>query len=239
MVNGIEKIIRLLVLPKRNYCIALKRSANAKRGPSYSDKAVAMRCVRADMTSMTLRVHYLNDGRATVAFTLRKREYFIPVALLLRVRSLDGAHTVLLGYWPLRYGEVVSESCRGSSELGEGVESERGMWTSLLHSAAPPRDARVSALLGVPRNSPPVCLDATSCRLEQSLSLSRRLCLLGGVSFTGAGGDDGPGDVRPHRGGVGRGGAHNRRGPHVGGGVENRKCPRNTLNTLLCACELS
>jgi hypothetical protein len=145
VVNGIEKIIRLLVLPKRNYCIALKRSANAKRGPSYSDKAVAMRCVRADMTSMTLRVHYLNDGRATVAFTLRKREYFIPVALLLRVRSLDGAHTVLLGYWPLRYGEVVSESGRGSSELGEGVESERGMWTSLLHSAAPPRDARVSA----------------------------------------------------------------------------------------------
>jgi DNA-directed RNA polymerase I subunit RPA2 len=55
-------------------------------GPSYSDKAVAMRCVRPDMTSMTIRVHYLNDGRATVAFTLRKREYFIPVALLLRVR---------------------------------------------------------------------------------------------------------------------------------------------------------
>lgn len=30
--NGIEKIIRLLVLPKRNYVIALRRSANAKRG---------------------------------------------------------------------------------------------------------------------------------------------------------------------------------------------------------------
>jgi DNA-directed RNA polymerase I subunit RPA2 len=36
VINGIEKIIRLLVLPKRNYCIALKRSANAKRGASRS-----------------------------------------------------------------------------------------------------------------------------------------------------------------------------------------------------------
>ena len=51
-----------------------------------------MRCVRPDMTSMTMRVHYLNDGRATVAFTLRKREYFIPVALLLRVRPCLPPH---------------------------------------------------------------------------------------------------------------------------------------------------
>ena len=83
--NGNEKIVRLLVLAKRNYVIALKRSANAKRGPSYSNLAVAIRCVERDLTSITVRLHYLNDGRANIAFSLRKREYFIPAALLLKV----------------------------------------------------------------------------------------------------------------------------------------------------------
>eukprot|EP00959_Pyramimonas_sp_CCMP1952_P088031 1841973-Pyramimonas_sp.AAC.1 len=82
--NGIERVVRLLILPKKNYCMALRRSANSKRGPSYSTLAASMRCVRSDTTSVTVRLHYLTDGRANLAFSLRKREYFIPAALLLK-----------------------------------------------------------------------------------------------------------------------------------------------------------
>lgn len=34
---------------------------------------------------MTTRVHYLVDGNANVAFTLRRQEFFIPVGIVLKV----------------------------------------------------------------------------------------------------------------------------------------------------------
>ncbi|KAK3259971.1 DNA-directed RNA polymerase I subunit RPA2, partial [Cymbomonas tetramitiformis] len=89
--NGIERVVRLLILPKRHYCQAVRRTANTKRGPSYSQLAAFMRCTRRDQSSITVRLHYLTDGRANLAFSLRKREYFIPAALLLKafVESSD------------------------------------------------------------------------------------------------------------------------------------------------------
>ncbi|KAK3239526.1 hypothetical protein CYMTET_50556 [Cymbomonas tetramitiformis] len=84
--NGIERVVRILILTKRHYCMAVRRTANTKRGPSYSTLAAFMRCTRRDQSSITVRLHYLTDGRANLAFSLRKREYFIPAALLLKVR---------------------------------------------------------------------------------------------------------------------------------------------------------
>lgn len=34
---------------------------------------------------MTTRVHYLVDGNANVAFTLRRQEFFIPIGIVLKV----------------------------------------------------------------------------------------------------------------------------------------------------------
>eukprot|EP00854_Cymbomonas_tetramitiformis_P012349 gene12349-14586_t len=82
--NGIERVVRILILTKRHYCMAVRRTANTKRGPSYSTLAAFMRCTRRDQSSITVRLHYLTDGRANLAFSLRKREYFIPAALLLK-----------------------------------------------------------------------------------------------------------------------------------------------------------
>jgi hypothetical protein len=36
---------------------------------------------------MTTRVHYLVDGNANVAFTLRRQEFFIPIGIVLKVNS--------------------------------------------------------------------------------------------------------------------------------------------------------
>ena len=45
--NGIERIIRLLILQRRHYIMALRRSAYQKRGSNYTDSATLIRCVVA------------------------------------------------------------------------------------------------------------------------------------------------------------------------------------------------
>jgi hypothetical protein len=82
--NGIERIIRMLQIPKRNYPMAVTRSAYSNRGPLYSNKGVIMRCVRPDQSGVTLTLHYLVDGSATVRFAVRRQEFFLPVVMLLK-----------------------------------------------------------------------------------------------------------------------------------------------------------
>jgi DNA-directed RNA polymerase I subunit RPA2 len=82
--NGIERIIRMLQIPKRNYPMAVTRSAYTNRGPLYSNKGIIMRCVRPDQSGITLTLHYLEDGSATVRFAVRRQEFFLPVVMLLK-----------------------------------------------------------------------------------------------------------------------------------------------------------
>ncbi|KAL4423560.1 hypothetical protein ABPG77_004600, partial [Micractinium sp. CCAP 211/92] len=82
--NGIERIIRMLVQNRRHYIMALRRGAYHKRGPAFTEMATLIRCVRPDESSMTTRCHYLVDGSAVFAITIRRAEYFIPAGILLK-----------------------------------------------------------------------------------------------------------------------------------------------------------
>lgn len=82
--NGIERIIRMLVQNRRHYVFALRRGAYHKRGPSFTEMATLVRCVRPDESSLTSRCHYLVDGTAVFAITLRRAEYFVPAGILLK-----------------------------------------------------------------------------------------------------------------------------------------------------------
>eukprot|EP00201_Polytomella_parva_P019467 CAMPEP_0175041304 /NCGR_PEP_ID=MMETSP0052_2-20121109/1831_1 /TAXON_ID=51329 ORGANISM="Polytomella parva, Strain SAG 63-3" /NCGR_SAMPLE_ID=MMETSP0052_2 /ASSEMBLY_ACC=CAM_ASM_000194 /LENGTH=1341 /DNA_ID=CAMNT_0016303785 /DNA_START=27 /DNA_END=4052 /DNA_ORIENTATION=+ len=82
--NGIERIIRCLVVQRRHYIMALRRGAYHKRGANYTDAATLIRCVRPDESSATVRCHYLTDGTVNFAFTMRRAEYFIPAGVLLK-----------------------------------------------------------------------------------------------------------------------------------------------------------
>lgn len=84
IINGIERVIRLLQVPRRNYATAIERSSFKNRGPLYSDKGVSMRCCRKDQTSVTITVHYLSNGGATLKFVLRKQEFLLPVILVVK-----------------------------------------------------------------------------------------------------------------------------------------------------------
>lgn len=84
IINGNERLIRYLIVPRRNHVIALNRPSFTNRGPSYTGHAVQIRCVRKDQTSATNTLHYLSNGSAMLRFTWRKQEYVIPVMLILK-----------------------------------------------------------------------------------------------------------------------------------------------------------
>lgn len=84
IVNGNEKIIRLLLMNRRNFPLAIDRPSFANRGPTYTSKGIILRSVRPDETSQTNTLHYLNDGNITFRFSWRKSEYLVPAMMILK-----------------------------------------------------------------------------------------------------------------------------------------------------------
>ena len=84
MLNGLEKIIRMLVLNKRNYPLGFIRNTYINRGPNFTAYACQIKSVREDLTSQSLTLHYVSDGNIFARIMLRKQEFLIPVIILLR-----------------------------------------------------------------------------------------------------------------------------------------------------------
>ncbi|CAD8211554.1 unnamed protein product [Paramecium pentaurelia] len=84
IINGNEKIIRMLIIQKRNYPIAFKRPGYKNKGFNFSPYAVQMKCVRSDQYARTITLHYLMDGNVYLRIILKKKELQMPVIILLR-----------------------------------------------------------------------------------------------------------------------------------------------------------
>lgn len=84
IVNGNEKVIRMLIYPRPNHPVAVTRQSWSKKGPHYSKYGVSIRCMRDDSTTQSLTLHYLHNGDVTLRFIFRKQEFFIPAVLLLK-----------------------------------------------------------------------------------------------------------------------------------------------------------
>ena len=84
IINGNERLIRMLIMTKRNYPIAFQRPTFINRGRLFSTYATMMRCVREDMFAQTITVHYLNDGNCMLKFIYQKQEFLIPCYIILK-----------------------------------------------------------------------------------------------------------------------------------------------------------
>lgn len=84
VINGNEKIVRMLILPRRNQVMALVRPSFTKRGNGYTEFGCSIRCVRPDQTSHSLVLHYRTNGTCTVGFSHRKQQYLVPAVVALR-----------------------------------------------------------------------------------------------------------------------------------------------------------
>ena len=82
--NGIEKMIRMLIVARRNYPMAIIRGSFVRRGPAYSKFGMQIRCVRPDQTSHSNFLHYLNDGNINFRFSWRKNEFLVPIVMILK-----------------------------------------------------------------------------------------------------------------------------------------------------------
>ncbi|KAJ8929567.1 hypothetical protein NQ314_017731 [Rhamnusium bicolor] len=51
IIKGNEKIVRMLLMTRRNYPIAIKRSSWKQRGSLFSDCGISIRCVKNDQTA--------------------------------------------------------------------------------------------------------------------------------------------------------------------------------------------
>eukprot|EP00055_Hartaetosiga_balthica_P012485 m.60738 g.60738 ORF g.60738 m.60738 type:complete len:1133 (+) comp7962_c0_seq1:98-3496(+) len=84
IVNGNEKMLRMLLMTRRNHPICTIRPTYMNRGRGYTPYGIQMRCVRPDQTSHRLVLHYKSDGRCVLGFSHRKRQYLVPAIYLLR-----------------------------------------------------------------------------------------------------------------------------------------------------------
>lgn len=84
VLNGLERVLRLIIMAKRNYPMSIARSSFREKREGYSDKAVTIRCVREDQTALTVKLHYLNNGSARLGFWIQGREFMLPVGIVLK-----------------------------------------------------------------------------------------------------------------------------------------------------------
>lgn len=56
VIKGHEKLVRMLLMTRRNYPIAIKRSGWKQRGSLFSDYGISIRCVKNDQTATVRNV---------------------------------------------------------------------------------------------------------------------------------------------------------------------------------------
>ena len=96
IINGNERIIRMLIMNKRNYPVAFERGSFVNRGKFFTPYAVQIRCVRDDMFAQTITLHYLSDGNCTLKFIYQKQEFLVPAYVLLKALLPEGATDVYI-----------------------------------------------------------------------------------------------------------------------------------------------
>lgn len=84
IINGNEKLVRMLVVQKRNFPVAFLRPSYCNRGTGYTQYAVQMRCVREDMFARTFTLHYIADGNIHLRLLYKKQEFLIPLIVILK-----------------------------------------------------------------------------------------------------------------------------------------------------------
>ncbi|XP_052894585.1 DNA-directed RNA polymerase I subunit RPA2 [Anopheles moucheti] len=84
IVRGNEKLVRMLVMTRRNYPIVVNRNTWRDRGKDFSSTGVFLRCVRNDQHSTNNVLHFLTNGTAKLMFSIRRALSFIPVVMILK-----------------------------------------------------------------------------------------------------------------------------------------------------------
>ncbi len=127
IVHGLEKLMRMLIVSKRNYPLAILRPSYVNRGRYYTGYAIQMRCVRDDLFAQTVTLHYLTNGEITLRIVYQKQEFLIPVILIMKALVDCTDEEIFL--------RIVKSASHGT-DIGDRVELliTEGKRFHLLHS---------------------------------------------------------------------------------------------------------
>ena len=85
IVKGSEKILRLLIIPKRNIIQTFSRLSNSQKGIFCTVFSSSFRSVDRTQVSKTIHLHYLSNGTVQCRFIYKKHEFFIPIVILMKI----------------------------------------------------------------------------------------------------------------------------------------------------------
>ena len=94
IINGLEKILRNIIIPRKNYAIAEERGSFSNQQKSFSDYAVFMKCAGPGYKVKTINLHYTVDGNVFLGLRIRKILMF-PVCVIFKA-LLELSDTKLL-----------------------------------------------------------------------------------------------------------------------------------------------
>ncbi|XP_054157699.1 DNA-directed RNA polymerase I subunit RPA2-like [Oppia nitens] len=84
LVNGNERVVRLLTAQRRNYPLALSRKSWKDSGQLFSQYGISMRCVRPDQMGSNMILHYLTNGTARLRFWYARQPIYLPLIMVLK-----------------------------------------------------------------------------------------------------------------------------------------------------------
>jgi DNA-directed RNA polymerase I subunit RPA2 len=87
IVNGIERIIRLLIQQRRHYVLGLVRNSFMKRGALFSKFATSIRCVNDAEISSYIRLHYMTSGSVNLGLAIERQEFYVPIGIIIRATT--------------------------------------------------------------------------------------------------------------------------------------------------------
>lgn len=114
IINGSEKLLRMIVVPRANAVISVRRDSNMRRGPLYTDVSVSIRCMRKDFSTVTMHMHYMRTGGASIRINVGRTEYFLPVGVVMRALLPSGT-TARAIFDLIVGGDTENEALRASA----------------------------------------------------------------------------------------------------------------------------
>ncbi|KAM8810309.1 DNA-directed RNA polymerase I subunit RPA2 isoform 2-T2 [Eudromia elegans] len=84
IINGLEKVVRMLIMPRRNFPLAMMRHKWKNRGPGFTEYGVMLHCVKDEHTAINMNLHYLENGCVMLNFIFQKELFFLPLGFALK-----------------------------------------------------------------------------------------------------------------------------------------------------------
>lgn len=84
VVNGLEKILRTIIVARKNFPLAIKRQTFHLRRKNFSNCAVSIKSAGLGYKTQTIYLHYTFEGNMFVSVMIRKVEYLFPLAVILK-----------------------------------------------------------------------------------------------------------------------------------------------------------